>query len=248
MILYFSGTGNSKYIASRIGEEIKDDVKNLFQKIKDNDYTTLESKTPWIIVAPTYAWRIPRILETWLKKTKLTGNQNIYFVMTCGGNIGNAGKYLKRVIDLKNMNYQGCYELVMPENYIALFSTPTKEDALKTIYKAENELSNIVSLLKEHKAFPKPIIHLKDRMNSGIVNIVFYPMFVHAKKFYVKETCISCGKCMNVCPLNNIEIMKGKPIWKKNCTHCMACINFCPTEAIEYGHKSQGQPRYRCPK
>ena len=30
----------------------------------------------------------------------------------------------------------------------------------------------------------------------------------------------------------------------ENCTHCMACICYCPAEAIEYGKKSLGKPRY----
>ena len=35
-----------------------------------------------------------------------------------------------------------------------------------------------------------------------------------------------------------------KPVWEKHCTHCMACICYCPAEAIEYGRKSVGKPRY----
>ena len=46
------------------------------------------------------------------------------------------------------------------------------------------------------------------------------------------------------CPLNNIRLENGKPVWGKNCTHCMACICYCPKEAIEYGKKSKGKPRY----
>ena len=48
----------------------------------------------------------------------------------------------------------------------------------------------------------------------------------------------------SVCPLNNIRLENGKPVWGKNCTHCMACICYCPKEAIEYGQKSKGKPRY----
>lgn len=44
--------------------------------------------------------------------------------------------------------------------------------------------------------------------------------------------------------LNNIRLENGKPVWGKNCTHCMACICYCPKEAIEYGEKSKGKPRY----
>ena len=69
MILYFSGTGNSQYVAHIISKEIHDDVLNLFDKIRTQDYTALKSSKPWIIVAPTYAWRIPRIVNEWLKKT-----------------------------------------------------------------------------------------------------------------------------------------------------------------------------------
>lgn len=96
--------------------------------------------------------------------------------------------------------------------------------------------------------FPQPEPTFKDRMDSGIINPLFYPVFVHANKFYATDTCIACKKCVNVCPLQNIRLKNGKPVWGKNCTHCMACISRCPREAIEYGKHSKGMPRYVCPK
>ena len=56
--------------------------------------------------------------------------------------------------------------------------------------------------------------------------------------------CIGCGQCVKRCPMNNVAIKDGKPVWGRNCTHCMACICYCPVSAIEYGKKSVGQPRY----
>ena len=44
--------------------------------------------------------------------------------------------------------------------------------------------------------------------------------------------------------MNNITLRVDKPVWGDRCTHCMACICCCPAEAIEYGRKSVGQPRY----
>ena len=52
------------------------------------------------------------------------------------------------------------------------------------------------------------------------------------------------GKCVQVCPLNNVQLKNGKPAWGSNCTHCMACICYCPAEAIEYDKKSEEKPRY----
>ena len=248
MILYFSGTGNSEYVAKKIGKEIKDETLNLFKKIHDLDFSEVHSNRPWVIVAPTYAWRIPRILQEWLAKTKLNGSKDIYFVMTCGESIGNAGAYAKKLCASKGLNYLGCVPIVMPENYVALFPTPAKEEALEIISQAEDIISKASLLIKSKEMYLQPSITFKDKMKSGIVNDIFYPAFVHAKKFYATEDCISCGKCEKVCPLNNIHLEKGKPVWKNNCTHCMACICRCPKEAIEYGKNSKGKIRYICPK
>ena len=248
MILYFSGTGNSEYTARRIGKEIDDEVINLFDKIRTIDYSDMKSERPWVIVVPTYAWRIPHIVSDWLEKTNFSGNKGIYFVMTCGGSIGNAGKYLETLCTEKNMNYCGCAEIVMPENYIALFSTPTEDQALQIIDRAESVIDNTALHIKNGDKLPKRDISFGDKMNSGIINALFYPVFVNAKKFYATENCVSCGKCVNVCPLKNIRIENGKPKWGDHCTHCMACICKCPKEAIEYGKHSKGLPRYICSK
>ena len=248
MIIYFSGTGNSEYVAKRIGKELPDEVVNLFEKIRSQDYSGLSSDTPWIVVAPTYAWRIPRILHEWLKQTDLNGSKEIYFVMTCDGSNGNAGLYLEKLCQAKGMHYRGCISVNMPENYIALFHSPEKEEALAKIEQSEPRISSIIEYLKNNQDFPRPHAAFMDKLNSGLINDLFYPLFVHSKKFYVTEGCISCGKCKTLCPLNNIEIKDGKPVWGNSCTHCMACICRCPTNAIEYGSHSKGLLRYVCPK
>lgn len=248
MILYFSGTGNSAYVAERIGRAANEKVFSVFEKIRDQDISSMRSDMPWIIVSPTYAWRIPRVLQRWLEKTELEGNKEIRFVMTCGGGIGNAEKYLKKLSTVKGMNYMGCRPIVMPENYIALFSTPTKEEALEIIARAEKEIDEAAEFIKNGKAFTRLSPTWRDKLSSGMINSLFYSMFVHAKKFYVTDKCVSCGKCVKVCPLNNVLLENGRPVWGNECTHCMACICRCPTEAIEYGEHSIGLPRYTCPK
>ncbi len=248
MILYFSGTGNSEYVAKRIGKEINDEIINLFQKIKENDFSEMHSNRPWVIVVPTYAWRIPRIVQKWIENTVFTGNHDMYFIMTCGGDIGNAGNYLEKLCKKKNMNYMGCIGILMPENYIALFATPPQEMALQIIGQAEPIINQSILYIKNRDKLPQTDISFTDKINSGIINDLFYPIFVHAKKFYATDACISCNKCSNICPLNNIHIENGKPVWGNTCTHCMACICNCPKEAIEYGKHSQGLPRYTCKK
>ena len=93
MVLYFSGTGNSKYIAKRIAEAIQENAVDLNMKIKENDTSPLQTGRDVIIVTPTYAWRIPKIVSEWIDKTEFIGGKRIWFVMNCGSEIGNAAKY-----------------------------------------------------------------------------------------------------------------------------------------------------------
>lgn len=248
MILYFSGTGNSAYAARRIGAAVGDEVLDLFQRLRDRDCSPLASDRPWVLVVPTYAWRIPRIVETWLEQTELSGSRDIYFVMTCGGSIGNAGRYLEPLCARKGLRDMGCLEVLMPENYVALFTTPTRAEALETIGQAEAVLDGAAGAIRAGTPFPRHPVTFRDRLNSGVVNDLFYPLFVHARKFYATDACVSCGKCVQVCPLSNVRLEGGRPVWGRDCTHCMACICRCPAEAIEYGTHSRGLPRYVCPK
>ena len=79
-----------------------------------------------------------------------------------------------------------------------------------------------------------------------IVNPAFYALFVKAKAFRATDSCVGCGRCVSLCPMNNIRLEGARPVWGKDCTHCMACICRCPKAAIEYGKKSVGKPRYHC--
>ena len=76
MVLYFSGTGNSKYIAKRIAEAIQENAVDLNMKIKENDTSPLQTGRDVIIVTPTYAWRIPKIVSEWIDKTEFIGDSS----------------------------------------------------------------------------------------------------------------------------------------------------------------------------
>lgn len=248
MIIYFSGTGNSEYVAKKIGTEINDEVLNIFDKLQNNDYSKLISDKPWVLVVPTYAWRIPRIVHEWIMKTELGKNRDIYFVMTCAGSIGYASKYLKDLCKAKNMNYKGCIPIIMPNNYVALSDTPNKNNSLAIVNQADSSILYTAKYIKDNTSLSETNVSFKDKLNSGFLNDIYYPMFVSSKKFYTINSCISCGKCQKVCPTKNIKLENSKPVWGNNCTHCMSCICKCPTEAIQYGKKTNSRIRYICPK
>ena len=244
MILCFSGTGNSRYIAKKIAAELEDEIVDVNAKIKAADYSPVKTGENVIVVTPTYAWRIPRIVSDWLSKMKLLSAKRIWFVMNCGSEIGNASKYNSSLAERKHLCYMGTSQILMPENYIAMFGVPQADEARRIVAKAEPDIDRAIAALKAGQPFAPTRNNLYDRFMSGPVNPIFYSCFVKANAFTVGNACTGCGQCVRRCPTNNITLQNGKPVWGQNCTHCMACICYCPAEAIEYGKKSLGKPRY----
>ena len=212
MVVYFSGTGNSKYIAERIAGSLQEKLLCMNERIKSGDTGSVKTRENLVVVVPTYAWRIPRVVSDWIGQTEFVGAKNVWYVMSCGSGIGGADIYNRKLSEKKGLKHMGTAQIIMPENYIAMFNAPDVEKAKKIVAAAGPD--------------------------------IFYAAFVKAKAFYADQTCTGCGKCVKVCPLNNVTMKNKKPVWEKHCTHCMACICYCPAEAIEYGRKSVGKPRY----
>ena len=247
MILYFTGTGNSGYVADRLAEALGEDEFSMNDAIREGRIESIEAER-LIFVVPTYAWKIPRIVEEWIRKVSFANETPSWFVMTCGGSIGGAPSYNSALCADKNLKYMGTWELVMPENYIAMFDVPDEAESAAIIGRAEPQIDSMIELLREGNAFPEKKAGAGGKAMSKIVNSCFFTFVVKADKFRATDNCTGCGICAGLCPLNNIRIVDGKPSWGKECTHCMACICRCPSEAIEYGKKSVGKRRYVCAK
>ena len=66
MVLYFTGTGNSRYLARRIAEGLEMPLYDLNACIKAGDTAPVQTGRDVVLVTPTYAWRIPRVVSEWL--------------------------------------------------------------------------------------------------------------------------------------------------------------------------------------
>ncbi|MEW6097202.1 MAG: DUF362 domain-containing protein [bacterium] len=97
----------------------------------------------------------------------------------------------------------------------------------------------------EKKSFYKKIyklvyqtMHMLDIFYSfiskgkSLIPIIHFYLGVRPK--LIKQKCDKCGKCVNVCPVNAINIQKGY-IDSNLCMHirCLKCVDLCPAKAIE---------------
>ena len=176
MILFFTGTGNSRYIARRIADSLGDELLNMNERIKAWDTSEISADGRLVFVVPTYGWRIPRIVEKWIDETPFNGNFKVWFVMDCGGEIGDADKYIRQLCSRKSFDYMGVKQIVMPENYVAMFGVPNDEQAARIIEKAQPDITDASETIKAENKFAKPRRNAYDKLMSDIVNPVFYKL------------------------------------------------------------------------
>lgn len=246
MILWFSGTGNSRYVAEKIAQETGDKLFSINESMKTGEpYNGTDESL--VVVVPTYAWRIPKVVDTWLRNSNFEGAKRIWFVMTCGGDIGGAAKYNKKTALAKGLEYMGTCGIVLPDNYIIMFNAVSDEASNKLFSEAEPKIAEAIKKLKAGEPFKEAHAGLYKKFMSTAINPGFN-MSLKDVGYRIEGECISCGKCADSCPLNNIKLVEGKPEWGNNCTQCMACISYCPTGAIEYKNKTRGKARYTVEK
>ena len=248
MIIYFTGTGNSRFAANYLADILQDEVVDATTLMKAGTNGDFHSDRPYVIVSPIYSWRMPAVFENFLRESVFHGSKMVYFVQTCGGDMGACGQYNQTLCIDKGLEYFGSVEAIMPDNYILMFKAPEYKESVRIIKKALPALNEAAEKIQNMIPFEEKKVSFADRLKSGIVNNGFNKQFVKADGFYAAEECIGCGVCVKACPLNNISLNEGKPVWGTHCTQCMACICGCPKSAIEYGKKTKGKLRYQCPK
>ena len=247
MILYFSGTGNSRFVAAKIAEATGDMLVNTAEYIREGKTAVFSTPGIYVFVSPIYVSAPPAVFLDFIRNSVFPSDCRAYFIMTCAGGMGGAPGFCTALAAEKGFTYMGTAEVEMPQNYIAIFKTKTKEENRKTIEAALPGIDNLSALIGSCRSLPDPGMKFWELASTKMILGLYYKDFMSAKPFAVSDACIGCGKCASVCPLRNIDLADKKPRWGNHCTHCMACINLCPKEAIEYGKRTVGKPRYHGP-
>ena len=249
MILYFTGTGNTKFVAEYIADHVGDECVDLGEVLKYKRPLRINSVKPFVFCAPIYAWRFPKLIEKVIARAELTGSEQIYFIATMGSQTGDFEYSLEKLAYAKDMAYMGACGVPMPNNFIYGSDLPTPEEAEVKITASlplmKTLSDRIMTCAMIEKFDDTPFAGLA----SGTVNYMFNRFFVSSSKYTVNEDCVSCGKCEAVCPVNNVRLSPtGVPHFDRYCIGCYSCVNRCPAKAINVSKKTVERNRYVCPE
>ena len=254
MIFYFSGTGNTEWTAKTLANALQDELIWIPDALKGDCHYTLKEGERIGFCFPVHGWRPPSLVRKFISKLHINQPAFTYAIVTAGDTIGETIDILENDLSLCGITLDSAYSLIMPESYVGLpfmdVDRPEKELAKKQ--KAADDLKLFISEILERKRGIRTLtIGHWPRINSRIIGSFFLNHLITDKPFHIHvDKCLRCGKCQDVCPVDNIMGGKGNiPQWKHNteCLTCFACYHYCPVHAIEYGQrtKNKGQYYYR---
>ena len=241
MIYYFTGAGNSRYVAQRIAQALGDTVAFMPDHIPA---TVPDNGEPVGFVFPVYFWGIPTVVDRFARQLTIEGSHYTFTVLTPSGSSGDAvslfEKALRRPVDAR-------FSVLMPDTYCPMFECGDRAKNEAVLNRAEGEIDNVIVQLKSRAIGDLDLHHGMGRLYT----VTMYPLYKRTttRRFAVSDACTGCGLCAKLCPDKFITIENGRPVWRAgHCNLCFACLHHCPTFAIQYGRNSRKHGQYTCLK
>lgn len=240
LYLYFSGTGNTKYVLKQFIELYEEDNNYVLKSIeeKEVDYASLIKEAAVIILAfPIHEGILPHIMKEFLV-TQKENFKNKDIISICSQLIfsGDGAALPIHVLKEVNVNLLHGIHVNMPSNLTDFWFLPAKsaENSTKAYKRANRKIEKVVTRIQKGKKIKNGI-----RFYSWALG--FFLQRAYTKHHYGRirsdvkighDVCINCNKCVIVCPTDNLYSKDKRIEVKDMCTICYRCVNECPTQAI----------------
>lgn len=233
-LVYFTGTGNTSFMADEIEKCIVQKDKRVIKlQIKAGEMGSDEKEDFLFVVFPVYGFNAPLPLIRWVDSLPMVyGTPAVVIANSGGGDVTpNMASNEKIIKKLEQKGYRVIYDkiLVMPANYVSETPLEIAVQLIRILPKNIDKIINDVFSGVTRRSKPNHTnricskIGLKEQMDAG----------KFAKKIKVESSCTGCGLCSRRCPMGNIEIRDAKPVFHDVCALCLNCIYGCPKKALK---------------
>ncbi|MDY6874370.1 MAG: EFR1 family ferrodoxin [Chloroflexota bacterium] len=264
-IYYFSGSGNSLFIARELQKRAPDSSLVPMVSLLHQEHIMAESEIVGFVF-PVHCTTLPVPVKEFLTKLDVTSTHYLFVLVTQGGAWPRLVElHLEQMINEKGKCLNAFFSLKMPwaspvglmPVYIpGLIDYPqSKEKILELDTAAQKKLDSIQSVIREQKSgpkddFPRSINLSVKRVVCKLMGPATQELEKNNVDFYADADCTGCGLCEQVCLSRKIKMVEGEPVWQEEvqCYFCYACFNFCPLQSVMVrGIYAKKGERYRHP-
>lgn len=245
-IFYFSGTGNSLFVAKELLKGIPNSKITPIAACMAHKYFKSDAETIGIIF-PVHALTIPIVVNLFLRKIEMRNAKYIFSVATREGTVFRGFKKIENMLRAKRKKLNAQFVINMYGNdsrhkYIVPNESDLKNIENSALFSIHNIL-DIISNRKSYKETDSSVLIPTSNANFKsllIETLVIFFMenvdkFGGVNYFYHKSNCNGCGICERVCLSGKIAIQNNEPVWNRKtlCYMCFACLNFCPKRSVQ---------------
>lgn len=243
-LYYFTGTGNTLYLAQRLADELGNtELVSIATVMKGESISTDAENIG--IVFPVYCFGTPNIIKAFVQKLQIQESSYLFGCVSYGGLLGGALKIFKKECREAGLNLQAGLSVQMPGNAITTYGAVPEEKQKTILATFEKRIPEVCEVIKARKPRKMETLQPLFRPLLSFLHKPFMKgMPKMAARYFTTDACKLCGECVKVCPVDNISLVNKSVTWSENCEQCMACIQWCAQEAIQLGEKTAARKRY----
>lgn len=238
IIFYFTGTGNSLYIARQLAEE-NTELLSIPQMVKQGKYEFEADEIG--IVYPIYGHMPPNMVRRFIQKANLKADY-LFAVLTYGNRKCNAVEIWDEVSRQAGKRFDYIGTIIMVDNWLPNFDM---NEQMKIDKRIPGNLQKITADINGGRHWHEPVTEEERQQHQGFMQrsgldpeVGF--LIKSEKSFTVTDACIDCGICTYVCPRGNYELTSRGAKMSGDCEFCFACIQNCPQKAIQFRKSEDG--------
>ena len=246
VMLYFSGTGNSKYIAELFCWQMSAACHSIEEDVSFGELIGIHEIIGFCY--PVYASRVPGILREFTVKhaDSLKGKKLIIFCTQVSFS-GDGARAFTDLLPRKSVDVIYAEHFLMPNNVCNFFPTPlADEEKIQNYLTAAERKMELVCGDVKAGIVKKRGFNVFSRI-LGLPQAAFVPAleWIARRSVRVNCDCAQCGLCVSICPVKNLICEDGKITHKHNCIACYRCVNKCPEKAITALYHSRVKEQYK---
>lgn len=251
-IYYFSGTGNTAWVARRLAEQLNSlgnrVVATSCEEIAAADVDPAACDVLGIAF-PVSASFAPPVFREFLQGLPPCPGKPLFAITSAGYAAGDTAWYAVKPLQVKGYEPFLLANVVVANNFYIPpmdFLPVTPPDKMpRQLEKAGHKIAHLADLIhrrERHIEGADPLGRL-----MGIGQRWGYDTFEShlLGTLFADETCTGCGWCARHCPVDNIEITEARVSFSDHCILCMRCYSFCPASAIQATDKTRDTAKYR---
>lgn len=261
MIIYFTGTGNSRLVAEKLHQHYfpeDREGKKLYSLDGDRllhpGRQLLECADNQLViwVFPVYSWGVPPVVLRFIDKVRFKGAERArhYMACTCGDDVGRTDDQWRHHLGRRGWTPRGAFSVTMPNTYVCMkgFDVDTPDIEAGKLAAMPGRIEEICRAIDRGFADSDLIRGSWAWWKTNLVYGLFRAFKMSPFPFRADpDRCTSCGLCARDCPMLNIKMKDPRPEWGPACAMCLRCYHHCPVNAIAYGKETAGKGQYRPP-